>query len=127
MIRVPTALLLHRTADDSHHDWLIGMPGQAHDPRARLWTARVGPASRHWRALGRFDLVAIKPHRSMYLDYQGPVPGGRGHVLRIDRGDAVVRLWRSRRIVLDLSMLRFSGRVELLALNPRDWLGRVLA
>ena len=29
----------------------------------------------------------VKPHRRMYLDYQGPVSGGRGLVRRIDVGE----------------------------------------
>ena len=32
---------------------------------------------------------AISRHRLHYLDYEGPVPGGRGSVARVDRGTAI--------------------------------------
>lgn len=113
MLTVPTALLLHRTNDGSHHDWLVGMPDYHRDPGTRLWTARVRHASRHWYALGRFDLALIAPHRRAYLHYQGPVPAGRGTVTRIDRGTAGVRLWSHDRIVWDIQMRDFAGTIEV--------------
>ncbi len=32
------------------------------------------------------ECIRIKDHRKAYLDYQGPVSGGRGVVSRVDRG-----------------------------------------
>lgn len=121
MLTVPTALLLHRTADGSHHDWLVGTPDYHRDPGAGLWTARVRPASRHWRGLGRFDLTVIAPHRRAYLDYQGAVPGGRGTVTRIDRGQAVIRLWSRDRIVWELQMRDFTGTIEAQKRTGNNW------
>lgn len=33
-----------------------------------------------------FDAVALPDHRTAYLDYEGPVSGDRGSVVRVDRG-----------------------------------------
>lgn len=126
MLTVPTALLLHRTADGSHHDWLIGMPDFHQTPDARLWTARVRPASRHWDELGRFDLTEIAPHRRAYLDYQGTIPGGRGVVTRIDRGTAVIRLWSRERIVWDIQMREFTGTIQARRLADDAWCATVV-
>ncbi len=114
MLTVPTALLLHRTADGSHHDWLVGTPDFHLDPGARLWAARVRPASRHWRGLGGFGLTVIAPHRRAYLHDQGAIPGGRGVVTRIDQGTAVLRLWARGRMVWDVQMHGFTGTIEVL-------------
>lgn len=121
MLTVPTALLLHRTADGSHHDWLLGTPDYLQAPDTRLWTARVVPPSRHWRGLGSFGLTVIAPHRRAYLDYQGTISGGRGSVIRIDRGTAVIRLWSSGRIVWDVRMRDFTGTIEAKKLAGNNW------
>ena len=126
MLTVPTALLLHRTADGSHHDWLVGMPDFQQDPCTRLWTARVRPASRLWRGLGRFDLALIAPHRRAYLDYQGAIPGGRGLVTRIDRGKATIRLWSRDRIVWDVRMRDFTGTIEAQKRFGNNWAAAVV-
>ncbi|MEZ6191281.1 MAG: hypothetical protein R3C45_08320 [Phycisphaerales bacterium] len=121
MLTVPTALLLHRTTDGSHHDWLVGMPDYRQDPTTRLWAARVAPASRHWRGLGRFDLSVIAPHRRAYLEYQGAVSDGRGSVMRIDRGTAVILLWSSMRIVWEVRMRDFTGTIEAQKRAGNNW------
>lgn len=122
MHRLPTALLLHRTAAGSHYDWLIADPCE---PGGRLWTARVGLPSRGWLAAGAFELVSIAAHRRAYLCYEGPVPGGRGTVRRVDEGFVLPRLWRAGRIVLELEMRRVRGRAELRAIGPGRWRGHV--
>jgi hypothetical protein len=34
-----------------------------------------------------FDVIGLPDHRKVYLDYEGPVSGNRGSVVRIDRGE----------------------------------------
>jgi hypothetical protein len=121
MLRVPTALLLHRTPTGCHHDWLVGTPEYRSDPDSGLWTARVGPASRDWRELGHFDMTQLPPHRRAYLDYQGPISDGRGTVVRIDRGSAVIRLWSHDRIVWDVQMCHYTGLIDAKRLNEQVW------
>lgn len=126
MLRVPTVLLLHQTPTGRHHDWLIGTPKYLCDSGSRLWTARVAPPSRCWRAQGLIDLEVASPHRRAYLDYQGPISAGRGHVRRIDRGSVVIRLWRSDRVVWDVFMQHFTGRIVATRLNEQTWRARIV-
>ncbi len=126
MLRVPTALLLHQTPTGRHHDWLIGTPQYHRDPASGLWTARVMPPSRCWRELRRFDLTPLAPHRRVYLNHQGPVTGGRGSVLRVDRGVVVIHLWRESRAVLEVRFERFHGLIEVARLGDQAWRARVV-
>lgn len=126
MLVVPTTLLLHQTADGSHHDWLVGTPDYHRDPDSRLWAARVRPDSGNWRGLECFDLHLIAPHRRVYLGYQGPIAGGRGYVTRADRGSAVIRMWSRDRIVWDLRMRGFAGTIDAKRLTQTRWRAGVL-
>ncbi len=126
MLRVPTALLLHQAPTGRHYDWLVGTPEYHRDPLAGLWTARVTQPSRCWRGLGGFDLTLLPPHRRRYLDYQGPVSGGRGGVLRVDRGTVVIHLWRENRVVWEVRCEHFSGLVEADRLSGHAWRARVV-
>jgi len=70
-------LLHHKLSNSSHWDLMLD----------------VGEALATWQLLDdptRFDAVRAKPlgdHRRIYLDYEGPVSGDRGHVTRLDRGE----------------------------------------
>jgi hypothetical protein len=65
-----------------------------HDHPVLHWDLMLeaGPALRTWRlgappAPGQaVDAEASVDHRLLYLDYEGPVPGNRGRVLRWDHG-----------------------------------------
>lgn len=50
----------------------------------QMMTEPTGPAA------CPIECVRIKDHRKMYLDYEGPVSGGRGMVSRVDWGRYVV-------------------------------------
>lgn len=126
MLTVPTALLLHRTASETHHDWLVGTPQYHIDRGSGLWTARVQPASRDWRGVETFDLTVIEPHRRVYLDFQGSLTGGRGVVTRADRGQAVIRLWSRDRIVWDVRMRDFVGPIQARRIGDARWRAGVL-
>jgi hypothetical protein len=66
-----------------------------HDHPSIHWDLLLesGPICRTWRLLddpagpGPWRAEAIGDHRLFYLDYEGPVSGGRGHVTAWDRGD----------------------------------------
>ncbi len=126
MLRVPTALLLHRTPSGSHHDWLIGTPVYLSEPGSGLWTARIGPSSRDWRGLGKFDMTELPPHRRAYLGYQGPIAGGRGTVVRVDHGSVVIRRWTNDRTVWDIQMQHFKGVIEAGRLSGTRWRSSVV-
>jgi hypothetical protein len=132
MLRLPTCVLRHQTAQGSHFDWLL-MPvipaasgfgnGRSRastcdpkaltNPDARLWTGRVEHTSATWAKLGRFTLQRIADHRPIYLNYQGPISGGRGSVVRVDSGWVVPLLWSTSRIVVHVQMRYVCHRMEL--------------
>ena len=126
MLHVPTALLLHRTPTGSHHDWLVGGPDYRSVAGSRLWTARLGPASSAWHAVGRFEMQAQPAHRRAYLTYQGPISGGRGTVVRVDQGRVALRRWSDGRMLWDVRMRHFDGRIEAVRLSDDRWRAKVL-
>ena len=56
---------------------------------------------------------ALADHRSIYLDYEGEVSGGRGVVRRIDRGTYVREIWTDDIVKVRLSGAQLLGPVEL--------------
>lgn len=73
------ALLEHRAPDGTHWDLLLEMPGRE---RLATWRLAANPAV----AAGPIAAEPIQPHRRVYLEYEGPLSGGRGTVRRVDRG-----------------------------------------
>ncbi|QOJ01392.1 MAG: hypothetical protein HRU70_13205 [Phycisphaeraceae bacterium] len=77
-------LLEHRLPDGSEHfDWMIEPGGDAEGLVTFRVMERIDTATG-----GRFPATRLPPHREAYLDYQGPVSGGRGQVRRVARGTA---------------------------------------
>ena len=82
---------------------------------------------RTWRLSERPDRAnsikaeALPPHRLLYLDYEGPVSGGRGRVSRFDGGTYELREDSDDlfAVVLDGAMIRGEFRIQR---NGRDWL-----
>jgi hypothetical protein len=56
---------------------------------------------------------ALADHRAAYLDYEGPVSGGRGSVARVDRGDFVAIEWRDERVRVRVEGSQLVGEVLL--------------
>lgn len=86
----------------------------------------AGPVLRAWRLLG--DPVAGEPvpaepnadHRLLYLDYEGPVSGGRGAVSRWDGGAFDWVEDGPGRVVVDVRGARLAGRFALEP-TPGGW------
>lgn len=82
-----TVQLRHTLPDGSDHiDWLIARDSAASLPLAT------------WRLARRVDelepretvsLTRLADHRTLYLDYEGPITGDRGCVLRIATGSVI--------------------------------------
>ena len=53
---------------------------------------------------------ALADHRPEYLEYEGPVSGGRGHVRRWDAGDYEIAAESDRELELRLNGSRLCGR-----------------
>lgn len=123
-----TAILEHTTATGVHHDWLIEDP-RLQNPKApdtRLWTARVKPPPQDWPLLHRFSLTVIPPHRRIYLNYQGDVPGSRGHVRRLASGGCKASKWSVQCIVLTLDTQVATLNLRLTQQAHDHWLAEQL-
>lgn len=92
-----------------------------HDHPQRHWDLLLedGPACRTWRLSAPLEpqvdieAEAIADHRLMYLDYEGPVSGGRGRVAQWDAGTFAWQTDSPERIAVDLAGRRYRGRLEL--------------
>jgi hypothetical protein len=69
------------------------------------------------RAVGPDDVPATRlgDHRRAYLEYEGPVSDGRGHVRRVDAGTYRVVVERPDHLELELSGAICRGRAVLAA------------
>jgi hypothetical protein len=80
-------LLRHTLADGtSHLDWMI-----EREPGGGLLSFRLEQGVDPWAA-AEFEARMIGDHRPEYLEYEGPVSGGRGGVRRIARGECDVMI-----------------------------------
>jgi hypothetical protein len=106
----------------------------AHDWPAPHWDFLVeaGGVLRAWRLLGepRLDVdIAAEPnydHRLLYLEYEGPLTGGRGSVARWDNGTCSWLVDEPDRVVIVLCGAKVAGHA-VLARTPRGWLFRLTA
>lgn len=62
----------------------------------------------------------LAPHRSVYLDYEGPLSGNRGCVQRLDRGHFTVLARQAERISLEWDGPVFGGRWDWI-LEAGNW------
>ena len=75
---------LHELPDGSQHvDWMLAQDSEGRDP---LITFRVAGRIDELAVGRRLAAQRITDHRPLYLDYEGPVSGGRGLVRRLSRG-----------------------------------------
>ena len=97
----------------------------SHDYPVPHWDLflEAGPSLRSWRLSAPLEpatSVAAEPvpdHRLDYLDYEGPVSGGRGTVTRVDGGQFTWIEDSPDRLVVNLFGNRFTGRLTLGCLN----------
>lgn len=99
----------------------------AHDHPAPHWDLflEAGPVLRSWRLPVPLDPAAPVPaepapdHRPTYLDYEGPVSGGRGTVTRVDAGTFVWEADTPELVAVRLAGGRLAGRLVLAAGTAR--------
>ena len=78
-----TVLLRHELPDGGGHlDWLLERPAR---PDLGLLSFRVRGRIDDPR-IGRFGATRLPDHRRLYLEYEGPISGGRGTVVRVVSG-----------------------------------------
>jgi len=55
-----------------------------------------------WPPADRDRATPLPDHRRIYLDYEGPISGNRGHVRRIAAGTCLVQLNSPDRLIIQL-------------------------
>lgn len=93
---------------------------QHDDPRGCHWDLMVeqGASLATWalpEAPGTGPILArqLPDHRLVYLDYEGPVAGGRGSVTRWDSGSCTVEQRSDDTVILVFCGQRLKGRAVL--------------
>ena len=82
-----------------------------------------GPTLRTWSVdepivVGRpIPARARADHRLIYLDYEGPIDGDRGHVHRVAAGIYSPRVWKPDHVEVELIGEPFRGQLELIHRN----------
>lgn len=61
----------------------------------------------------RVQARQLTDHRMIYLDYEGPISGGRGRVRRIDQGSYEAEHWDEHLVTLRLQGHQLDGVLEL--------------
>ncbi|HEY2249619.1 MAG TPA: DNA polymerase ligase N-terminal domain-containing protein [Planctomycetaceae bacterium] len=101
-----------------------------HDHPALHWDFMLEKeaALRTWRLdrppteAGPIPAEAIANHRLAYLDYEGPVSGGRGTVTAFDRGEYSLLVDDGHVVAVELRGTRLEGFGELKRLpNTNRW------
>ncbi|MEO1007932.1 MAG: hypothetical protein AAFX79_05160 [Planctomycetota bacterium] len=112
-IRLPTVLLRHDLPDGTRHfDWMLAAEP---DPDSPLVTFRV--EERIDRGPPAFRAERLADHRRRYLDYEGPISGGRGRVSRVASGECTIRGLGDHEIDLLISLDRLEGPLRGIALG----------
>jgi hypothetical protein len=71
------------------------------------------------------EATPLGDHRPIYLDYEGPVSGGRGTVTRWDSGTYDWIEERPERLEVRLEGIRLRGRLLLERTGATSWRARV--
>jgi hypothetical protein len=100
-------------------------------PRGRHWDfmLETGPALGAWalpeppNATDVMVADALPDHRPAYLDYEGPISGGRGSVTRWDQGTYQVQRRTETELVVTLEGEKLTGTATLVRLpeKPGRW------
>ncbi len=97
------ALLIHDSPRGLHYDFFLEKGGVL-----KTWALTQLPAPG-----SEIPCDALADHRPIYLDYEGPVSGGRGTVTRWDQGTYLVEVWSDDEIIVEIAGVKLIGRVAL--------------
>jgi hypothetical protein len=87
----------------------------------------AGSLLRAWRLAeplrggARIAATAMFDHRLLYLDYEGPIAGDRGRVVRCERGTFHAEVQSDEEIVVRLEGERLRGMLRLLHEESDVW------
>ncbi len=107
-------ILHHSVAGSEHWDLML-----EHDDVLLTWQLAAEPVN-----VSSLPIMArrIEDHRKAYLDYQGAISGGRGHVSRVDAGTMHLKEFTARRFLIRLDGLRLVGEFILSQESGADWI-----
>jgi len=113
-------VLRHETDTDIHYDWMIEDPA-APTGTGVLLTFRAGwpPAALSPRRA--WTVERLPDHRRAYLDYEGPISGGRGRVRQVASGRAIAHQSSHAHLDLTLSLRNRNRRCQLARLGGTTW------
>jgi hypothetical protein len=103
-------ILLHRDDAGEHWDFMIEQ-----ESTLATWKLPADPADPDALPI---QGTRIADHRKRYLDYEGPIAGGRGDVSRVDEGTCDVHLSSGREWQITLAGRRARGRFRLERRDP---------
>jgi hypothetical protein len=95
----------------SHYDLML----QVHD-KLFTWALPDLP-----RADLQTTATRLPDHRLAYLDYEGPISGGRGEVRRVDSGNYKPREWTESLVICELQGVSSSLICELACTSGQEW------
>jgi hypothetical protein len=108
---MPRFVILEHDFPETHWDLMLEAGAVL-----RTWRLpQVPETGKTLRAEASFD------HRVIYLDYEGPISGNRGHVSRWDWGSFTLQFDSTDRIVLHFSGQRLQGTAELVRDIDGSW------
>jgi hypothetical protein len=106
------AVLHHTGVAEPHFDLLTEL-----SPGAPLATWRLP----QWPLRGRTAVQQQPDHRGVYLDYQGPVSGGRGEVQRVAGGSCHILVHQPDFLKLELTWADHHVVLTLKSLGDLQW------
>jgi hypothetical protein len=107
-------ILRHHSPQGVHFDFMLESGGVL-----KTWALPRPPVSGE-----EIECEALADHRLAYLDYEGPVSGGRGSVTRWDRGAYTVGRQSDAEWVVELAGEKLVGQATLSRLisHPTRWM-----
>lgn len=109
---MPRHVILEHDHPHLHWDFMLEAEGLL-----RTWRLAAPPTGP-----GRIAAVPLSGHRLAYLDYEGPVSGGRGRVVRWDAGTFTWLVDTPEQLEVELHGRRFQGVARRLAGEETYWI-----
>jgi hypothetical protein len=99
----PGFVILRHEWNGVHWDFMLDVGGTL-----RTWALEAFPMPG-----GVIGGRSLPDHRAAYLEYEGPISGGRGEVRRVERGTYRVLEWSEERIGVELEGGQVTGEAWL--------------
>jgi hypothetical protein len=110
---MPRFVILSHDHPFPHFDLMLEAEG-----KLRTWRLLDVPTSQH-----EIQAESLGDHRIDYLDYEGPVSGGRGRVVRWDAGSYEVCEESPEKLIVQLASSRCHGTGNLRRVDG-SWIWR---